>query len=385
MEKKWEARLLGQKDEKALRELWEAVFTEDSASFLDYYDKWKLSDNECYGIYNREGLLVSMLQLNPYELKVGKNTFAESRYIIAVATRPEYRHRGLMSSLLKKSLQDMKEKGMPFTFLMPASEAIYYPFDFRYFYSMNTGILNNGAIDESRAALPELSVRPASAEDMTQIIRFSSEVLKENFDIYTKRDIHYYKMLEAELESEGGALLLAVSGESGEKDGQREEIRACIPYWGGNAPEVREILCRPEDGESVKDAAGRYFDRHFGVPVRADGVSFPMDSKKPIIMGRLVDAVSFLELFCAKRPVDIWISLTDDFLEENTGEYIWRLTPEGSRAERVEEGFLQAASLQRLKISCGAAELFSWLMGGKGEGFPEEVQVCMAPFINEIV
>ena len=39
-----------------------------------------------------------------------------------------------MASLLKKSLEDMYQAGEAFTFLMPASESIYLPFDFRTVY-----------------------------------------------------------------------------------------------------------------------------------------------------------------------------------------------------------------------------------------------------------
>ena len=59
--------------------------------------------------------------VNGYEVK--------SNYIVAVATKKEYRHRGYMRILLKKALRDMADMGMPFVFLMPASESIYAPFD----------------------------------------------------------------------------------------------------------------------------------------------------------------------------------------------------------------------------------------------------------------
>ena len=52
-------------------------------------------------------------------------------YLVAVATKVTFRHRGLMRALLTKALRDMEEQERPFTFLMPADEAIYTPFDFR--------------------------------------------------------------------------------------------------------------------------------------------------------------------------------------------------------------------------------------------------------------
>ena len=57
-----------------------------------------------------------------------------SHYIIAVSTQKEYRGRGFMRSLLIKSMEEMYGNKEPFTFLMPASEKIYTPYDFRYIY-----------------------------------------------------------------------------------------------------------------------------------------------------------------------------------------------------------------------------------------------------------
>ena len=71
-----------------------------------------------------------MLHLNPYELMVNGSK-KDVDYIVAVATREPYRKRGYMGKLLRKALRDMYVSGRSFTFLMPASEAIYTPFDFR--------------------------------------------------------------------------------------------------------------------------------------------------------------------------------------------------------------------------------------------------------------
>ena len=80
-----------------------------------------------------DGRIRSMLHLNPYSLWVNGSR-KDANYIVAVATQKEYRKRGYMASLLKKSLEDMYQAGEAFTFLMPASESIYLPFDFRTVY-----------------------------------------------------------------------------------------------------------------------------------------------------------------------------------------------------------------------------------------------------------
>jgi len=116
-------------EEKGLsRPLYELVFSEDSKRFVDFYYKYKTKDNEIL-VLCQDQKIISMLHLNPYTMIVnGYET--KSNYIVAVATQAEYRHQGYMRILLKKALNDMASVSMPFTFLMPASESIYAPFDF---------------------------------------------------------------------------------------------------------------------------------------------------------------------------------------------------------------------------------------------------------------
>ena len=128
MEQMPEPLYLSQEKKKCSRSLSEKVFAEDSARFVEFYYTYKTRENQILAL-EQDGMLVSMLHLNPYRMVVnGYETPAN--YIVAVATKKEYRHRGYMRLLLEKALKDMGDQGMPFTFLMPASEKIYAPFDF---------------------------------------------------------------------------------------------------------------------------------------------------------------------------------------------------------------------------------------------------------------
>ncbi len=395
------ARRLTEKEKLACRGLWEEVFTEDSQEFLDYYDRWKYEGNECYGIYHGDRL-VSMLQMNPYEmqlqpLKSGQPQRVESRYIVAVATREEYRHRGLMRRLLKKSLSDMQNQRIPFVFLMPAAEAIYRPFGFRYFYEMNTGTLEikNGQSELETGR--KLDVGQAEASDIVKLVDFAEKIQMEFFDCYVRKDCFYYKRLLEELKSEDGALLVLTEG---------ERLVAVVPYWGKSPIEIRELLCRPGDREQVFAALGRWFGERQeggGKGVLVEGASIPLEEKKPAIMGRIVDVISFLEMFSAERPVELVLEISDEILEENSGCYRWSLSPQGSVARRQEE-FLQAAEAagqdgkglfqaagrdgkgRERRVRCTVAELFSCLMGAaEPKGALRMVRGCWRVYINEIV
>lgn len=114
-------------------EMWEDNF-HDPVSYANFYF------NEVYGknevLLNEEmsadeNIVKGMLHLNPYTLHV-KGQQAEVKYIVGVATDEEYRRQGVMRELLVKIFQELRSRGELFTYLMPADENYYLPFDFRF-------------------------------------------------------------------------------------------------------------------------------------------------------------------------------------------------------------------------------------------------------------
>lgn len=51
------------------RALWEEIFTEDSAAFLDYYYSVKTKDNQLQTI-RTDGVLTAMIHWNPYPIRI---------------------------------------------------------------------------------------------------------------------------------------------------------------------------------------------------------------------------------------------------------------------------------------------------------------------------
>lgn len=197
-------RKLRQEEHIRTRKLWEKVFTEDTVEFLDYYYSIKIKDNEIYVIED-DGEIVSMLHLNPYQMRV-KDKIFKTHYIVAVTTHERYRHQGLMRKLLNYVMQVMADRGEPFTFLMPADEAIYKPFGFEFVYEQKRENVLGKQSDDSA-----LKITQASNGDCQAIADFANEMLK-NYDVLTWRDEEYYKMILAEQVSENGGILVAKRG-----------------------------------------------------------------------------------------------------------------------------------------------------------------------------
>ena len=152
--------------------LYRAAFPEDKDAFVEYYYSYVTKNNRIL-VFEQEGVICSMIHLNPYRLSVN-GTAVDAYYYVAVATKADCRHQGMMRKLLTKSLNDIRKEEHPFTYLMPANRAIYEPFDFRIVYQQKK---------------VELPLEPETA----------NKVMSEMFDVYTLRDDWYVeKMLEEE-------------------------------------------------------------------------------------------------------------------------------------------------------------------------------------------
>ena len=121
------------------RKLYEEIFDEDSPAFVDYYFRVKAAENEIFVVENEKQEILATLHLNPYEMMFCDER-VKTNYIVAVSTRDDCRHQGMMRSLLQASLQEMYRREETFTWLMPAAEAIYRPFGFRFIYEKKNNL-----------------------------------------------------------------------------------------------------------------------------------------------------------------------------------------------------------------------------------------------------
>lgn len=149
-------------EKKLSRALYEEVFSEDSESFVDYYYTEKTEDNQIY-VIEEAGEIRAMLHLNPYKLLVNGSE-KDANYIVAVATQQSYRKRGYMAALLKNALNEMYHNGETFTFLMPASENIYLPFDFRTVYEQERSYYHKEDVEKG------ILVTTASEADRKSVV-----------------------------------------------------------------------------------------------------------------------------------------------------------------------------------------------------------------------
>lgn len=195
------------------RALWEQVFTEDTAAFLDYYYKEKIIDARIHVLKDQNGQIVSMVHENPYDVMmhgVRRRTY----YMVGVATAKEYRHRGCMAFLLQKAVLSAKREGCPFVFLMPADAAIYKPFGFRYDGQLSMWEGSAYLKERMTGNMPSDSISvqvwltPYSDADAGALAAYAEKALAKRYDTYCVHDEAYFDRLNRELISENGGIYL---------------------------------------------------------------------------------------------------------------------------------------------------------------------------------
>ncbi|MCC8139722.1 MAG: GNAT family N-acetyltransferase [Lachnospiraceae bacterium] len=216
--KKAVLRYLSAEEKDSTRSLYEAAFPEDTKRFVDYYYQYRTRDNEIL-VLEQDGTAVSMLHRNPYTLIVNGYEL-RSDYIVAVATQKEFRHQGCMRALLERALRDMAEQDMPFTFLMPASESIYAPFDFVWICPYT--------------ALPAHVLRmDADAQN---------RYLATRYQMFCRRDARYLENLREEQKAEAGE---ASSGKVPPFMARITDVRGMLSLAGSR--EERELFLHVKD------------------------------------------------------------------------------------------------------------------------------------------
>lgn len=302
--------------------LWLECFG-DTKSYTDFYFKWKVKDNRILTIYNQERLS-AMLHLNPYITMVGGKP-EPLNYIVGVATRKQDRRQGLMKMLLEKSLCQMYEEHMPFTYLMPAAEAIYLPFGFRIVYEqepwkellIKVGQNNNGDGSVYTTAAEDINVLRVESTDEEKIARltgFTNQYLMENYDIYTERSPYYYQRLIHEMESAKGSVLLCCRG---------EKIIGYLSYMTDGGLGIAECIYQAEEKEYFMKAVS---NKILGADLNSN---VDTDHTNPTIMTRIVDWRSFIKNITAREDLTLSIKVEDTIIRGNNGVYLLQFTKSG--------------------------------------------------------
>lgn len=301
-------RKLAPEEHGKTRKLYEVVFPEKEAAFLDYYYDEVASKNEIYGVTEGEDVL-SMVHLNSYEICVGKEE-CRVPHMIAAAVHPMYRHQGMMTGLFRKTFGDLYMKKVPFAFLRPMRDMIFHFLGFRYISGQNR--MEMKVTDYLGGE--QLEVHPATYADVPDLVWISDKLLKGNMGIYAKRTEGYYERLLLEMECQEGDI--AVLSREGMICGW------FLTSVEQGLPVVREAFVKEDLLSRLLPTIAECF--RYDDIVRLYGFSEKLGGEcVPDMMGRIVNLEAYMSLVSRTVPERFSFALKDHWIPENNGAYIW--------------------------------------------------------------
>lgn len=371
---KYKVRLLDAAEHGKTRPLYEKVFREDSSEFVDYYYRYKVRENRIYVAEGENGEILSMLHLNPYLMRHGAQEMY-GEYIVAVATDERYRGQGMMRSLLKTALEDMRRVGEPFAFLMPAAEAIYRPFGFRFIYSQKQGRMRTGDFE----GMSHLPCRAAEKRDLPLLAEFANRYLGRRYRTFAFHTEEYFEALLKEQQSQHGEVVLML---------EQEKIRGYFFTAFESEAEVREPVADKDCEALLLPTIAAYLDTYEQIRVYGCcGGNMEGIIRKPVIMARMTNPEWFVSGLTAEEPVKFCFELTDELLPENAGVYQCCIDSVGGRLYKDMEAKAD------FEISAGDfTELAFGALNAGDTGMPEslvrawsKVRTFDPVFLNEVV
>jgi len=135
-------------DIESIKKLWREVFG-DSSEFLNLYFNERFQCEQCLVCIEGEKLCAS-LQMLPYTLQLNGAPYSAC-YIFAIMTAPLERNKGYMRKLLEFAFNELKQKKIPFVFLIPQE-----PYLFNIYAKF--GFKKAFLVDKKKLMLPEKQV-----------------------------------------------------------------------------------------------------------------------------------------------------------------------------------------------------------------------------------
>ena len=329
---------LGKEDRQKTRPLYEEVFAEDSAEFVQYYYQNKVPFNEIF-VAKEGDQICGMAHLNPYLLSADKKEIYGA-YLVAVATKKEFRHRGIMTALLKEIFDFLYEKRYHFLYLMPASEAIYTPFDFRFFYSQRQKTWQAGYVRQKNKDGIMLSLREVQEEDLSVLSRTLNEILSQKYRLFASRTPDYLRDLQRELRAMNGKMIVIWHG---------AECIGSFQLIQESETMILEPLFKEEYQLSASEKIQEFLEREYAdeiIKIAADDKSEKTESAgKPWMMARIIHLERWVSQLKSEERKVIRMKINDPWIAENEGWYEITVEKEGGIIRRIEpqNGIIQVS------------------------------------------
>jgi predicted acetyltransferase len=288
--------------------LWQTVFTADSQPFIDLYfaEKYK-EENTLVCLSDKR--IVSCLQLLPYTM-TWYNHICKTSYISGAATLPEYRNQGIMGRLLSQSFEEMKQRDIVFTILIPQEQELIHYYQ-KYGYTPCFEYTTTPITLRKRLPLPSLSVSEMKAKTLAKAYHFYQQHYQQQ-NLVVQKCFDDFRIIWKDMKLASGWVFLCF---------QFEKICGicfCYPY--NNELIIKDLIA---DSTSVRHQLVAAVIEAF--PNGTISLLQPVSGNHTAVfhgMGRIVDAKQALEIYAAfYNQLDITLNITDAHIADNNGTF----------------------------------------------------------------
>ena len=245
-----------------------------------------------------------------------------------------------MRKMLHRGLNDMAERGEPFTYLIPADKAYYEPFDFVFVMDWTEIEITGeaGAVTESLESFQEAETQ--------EVLRFLNRQIR-SYDIYTVIDPEYLQQAAKEAKSQDGDLM--VFREHGEITGvfaygkENDTIYVRLGF-GTEEKRFLEMISRTFPGSKIEIAAG----------------CLKQGKKVPKIMFRITSLEALCRCLRSREETEFILTVTDPVIGKNNGTFLFSASKDGTEirsSSKKAEGELSIGDFSKAVFGYGGEEI----------------------------
>jgi predicted acetyltransferase len=280
-----------------------------------------------------------------FQLSVPGQEVLPAAGVTFVAVLPTHRRRGVLSSLMRRQLADIRERGEPLAVLWASESVIYsrYGYGRASWYLSYTLRRGEGALAKTVAADPGLRLRLADPQAaLPELAKVYDAVLPSRPGFFGRNDAWWRRVINDPAEERQGAsplrCLIAEDGSGPRGYALYSGVDTWTEFLPENVLTVRELMAADPAASAAlwADLLSRDLTSEFRVQRRPvdDPLLFqladPRRARPQLNDGlwvRIIDVPGALAGRRYASPVDVVIEVRDEILPSNAGR--WRLTTTG--------------------------------------------------------
>lgn len=301
--------------ELVCKEMWSEIFG-DSKEYISWYFEKKWKENKVFLLRDDVGEICSMLHCNPYEMKIQKKEML-LHYIVGVCTREDQRKKGFMGKLLQECFAWMYEREEPFTYLMPAREGIYEPYDFNRIYQAKKERVGKDLLPEKVSRYQLVDYNHTNIWQKKELETACESWLTSRYSIYACRNQNYFHELAEQMQACHGSCLLIYEGDI---------LKGYLVYGAEEGKvEVFELLGEVNREDIYKTFTGYLKEKGMvsvnGFQINVTPFQGNITENGHSIMARIIHFSKCASLLRSPQP-KVWrVRITDSYISQNNGQW----------------------------------------------------------------